>query len=90
MRPAAVLPSLGWQEVPVALLTSCWSNYPTCSIFDLVLLNPNASTLRPGAPLNAPCYPAGTAAEFGYYGGSVAFGQVRLLCLSAGRCMQGI
>lgn len=44
---------------------------------DLVLMNPGAASLRPGAALSAPCYPGGMGTEFDYYGGSVAFGQVR-------------
>lgn len=55
-------------------------------MFDLMLMNPNASTLRPGATLTAPCYPAGKESEFDYYGGSVAFGQVRLLPCSLCGC----
>lgn len=41
----------------------------------MVALNPGAATLRPGAALRVPCYPGGKRTEFGYYGGSVAFGQ---------------
>lgn len=40
-------------------------------------LNTNASQLHGGAPLSVPCYPNGNN-TFRYYGGSLAFGKVRM------------
>ena len=48
-----------------------------CRLSDLVNLNPGASSLRPGASLEVPCYPPDEPFKFGYYGGDVAFGMVR-------------
>ena len=47
-----------------------------CRLSDLVNLNPGASSLRPGASVEVPCYPPEDPFKFGYYGGDVAFGLV--------------
>ncbi|KAL4458769.1 hypothetical protein ABPG75_013634 [Micractinium tetrahymenae] len=72
--PAVVRAGLPW---PPAIQTNVYdvSWMYNISISDLVALNPNASQLRHSSNFSVPCYPDDPLARFGYYGGSVAFGQ---------------
>ena len=58
-----------------------------CRLSDLVNLNPGASSLRPGASVEVPCYPPEEPFKFGYYGGDVAFGLVRRVLAALPACL---
>jgi hypothetical protein len=60
-----------------------------CRLSDLVNLNPGASSLRPGASVEVPCYPPEEPFKFGYYGGDVAFGLVRRVLAALPACLPG-
>lgn len=72
--PAVVRAGLPW---PPTVRTNIYdvSWMYNMSISDLLVLNPNASELHNGSAFTVPCYPDSPLARFGYYGGSVAFGQ---------------
>lgn len=78
----------GWRDGP-ATQPQPPSPLPGCSMSDLMLLNPGAGLLLPGAPLVPACY-GPEAPHFPYLGSDVAFGQVRAACGRTGTARRSV